>query len=84
MVSERPAYVDGHATTLAVPPEAAYAALRADIEHLLGRWGRSPLTRLLGTTPRAGFEIVEVDPPRLVSLAGRHRFSRYVLSLIHI
>ncbi|MGZ5401452.1 MAG: hypothetical protein ACXWDM_15685 [Nocardioides sp.] len=78
-MSERPAYVDEHATTLAVPPGAAYAAVRAEVDHLLGRWGRSPVTRVLGTTPRAGFEIAEDDPPRLVSLAGRHRFSRYVL-----
>jgi len=38
-----------------------------------------PGDRVLGTTPRAGFEIAEDDPPRLVSLAGRHRFSRYEL-----
>lgn len=78
-MSERPAYVDEHATSIPTPPEAAHAAVRAEVEHLLGRWGRSPLTRLLGTAPRAGFEIAEDDPPRLVSLAGRHRFSRYVL-----
>jgi len=78
-VSERPPYVDEHATTLPVPPEAAYAAVRAEVDHLLARWGSSPVTRLLGTTPRAGFEVAEADPPRLVSLAGRHRFSRYVL-----
>lgn len=79
MVNERPAFVDEHATTLAVPVEAAHAAVRAEVERLLGRWASSPLTRLLGTAPRAGFEIAEADPPRLVSLAGRHRFSRYVL-----
>ncbi|MEJ7796838.1 MAG: hypothetical protein WKF50_14890 [Nocardioides sp.] len=75
----RPTYVDEHSTALAVPVEAAYGAVRAEVDHLLARWGRHPVTRLLGTTPRAGFEIAEDDPPRLVSLVGRHRFSRYVL-----
>ena len=79
MVSERPAFVDEHAITLVVPVETAHAAVRAEVEHLLGRWGSSPVTRLLGTTPRAGFEVAEDDPPRLVSLVGRHRFSRYAL-----
>ena len=78
-MTRRPAYVDEHATSLAVPVEAAYAAVRAEVHHLLARWGRHPVTRLLGTTPRAGFEIAEDDPPRMLSLAGRHRFSRYVL-----
>ena len=79
MVSQRPAFVDEHATALAVPPETAYAAVRAEIDELLGRWVSSVVTRLLGTTPRAGFEVAEDGPPRLLSLAGRHRFSSYVL-----
>lgn len=75
----RPAYVDEHATTLAVGVDAAYDAVRAEVDHLLARWGTRPVTRLLGTSPRAGFEVVEDDRPRLLGLAGRHRFSRYLL-----
>lgn len=78
-MSERPQFVDAHRSHLPVPPEEAYAAVRAEVEHLLGRWGSHPVTRLLGTRPRAGFEIAGDDPPRLLSLAGSHRFARYVL-----
>lgn len=78
-MTDRPPYVDEHSIGLAVPAEAAHAAVRTEVDRLLARWGSSPLTRVLGTTPRAGFELAEDDPPRLVSLAGQHRFSRYVL-----
>ncbi len=78
-MSERPAYVDEHATTLEVTDAEAFAAVRAEVEHLLSRWAGHPVTRLLGTTPRAGFEIAGEDPPRWLLLAGRHRFSRYEL-----
>jgi len=81
MTSERPAYVDEHATTIDAPPDVAFRAVCDEVDHLLGRWVSAPLTRVLGTRPRAGFEVAERDPPRLLSLAGRHRFSRYVLDV---
>ena len=41
---------------------------------------RSPLTRLLGTEPRAGFEVEQRGSGRTAAaMAGRHRFSRYRL-----
>ena len=79
MVSERPAYVDEHAATLDVPPDRAFQAVTDEVGDMLRPGRHALLTRVLGTVPRAGFEIAERDPPRLLSLAGRHRFSRYVL-----
>jgi hypothetical protein len=76
-----PAYVDDHRTTLAAPPEVAWPQLRAYVDEWLTRAARSPLTRLLGTEPRSGFEVTYADEPRRLTLAGRHRFARYVLDL---
>lgn len=80
----RPAYVDEHARLLpGVPPERAYAAARSYADRLT----RSPsgvlaaFTRLWGTEPASGFAIVDEQPPALVTLAGRHRFSRYEMDL---
>ena len=79
MTSERPAYVDEHATTVDAPPDVVFRAVSAEIDHLLARWRNAALTRALGTRPRAGFEVAESDPPHVLSLSGRHRFSRYLL-----
>lgn len=79
----RPRHLDEHSRRLPVPPETAYAAARSYAAALASPptgAGRL-LTRLLGTEPPAGFAVVEEQPPRLVSLAGRHRFARYVLDL---
>ena len=76
-----PAYVDEHRTTLAAPPEIAWPALRSYVDDWLARSARSPLTRLLGTRPRAGFEVAAAEEPHRLTLAGRHRFSRYVLDV---
>jgi hypothetical protein len=40
----------------------------------------SPLARILGTEPRAGFEVSESVPAERLTLVGRHRFSRYKLA----
>ncbi len=80
----RPAYVDKHSRLLpGVPPERAYAAARSYAERLT----RTPtgvlaaFTRLWGTEPASGFAIVDEQPPSVVTLAGRHRFSRYEMDL---
>ncbi len=81
-MSERPYHVDEHAIVLSVGPAAAYAAVRSYADGLTapptGPAGRL-LHRLLGTEPASGFEVADEQPPRLLSLAGHHRFSRYVL-----
>lgn len=77
----RPRFVDEHATLLDVPLRDAWGAVRAWVDRLLVRGEGSRLALLLGAEPRAGFSIVEEEPPHLLGLAGRHRFSRYALDL---
>ena len=77
----RPAYVDEHVTTLEAPVDRAWAAVRAYVEDLVARGSESRLTGLLATDPPSGFAVAAEQPPHLLSLAGRHRFSDYVLDL---
>jgi hypothetical protein len=81
LVEQWPTYVDEHSTTLPATPAVAWPQLRAYVDGWLARSERSPLTRVLGTRPRAGFEVTGADEPHRLTLAGRHRFSRYVLDL---
>ncbi len=81
LVEHWPTYVDEHTTTLAAAPAAVWPQLRAYVDDWLARSERSPLTRLLGTRPPAGFEVTGADEPRRLTLAGRHRFSHYVLDV---
>ena len=70
--------IDVHTLRLASSPSAVWAALE---EHAaaLGFGSGNPLALLLGTQPRAGFEVADVDPGRAITLTGRHRFARYAL-----
>ena len=68
-------------TTLEVPVDRAWAAVRAYVEDLVARGSESRLTGLLATDPPAGFAVAAEQAPHLLSLAGRHRFSDYVLDL---
>lgn len=71
-------FVDEHARSVAAPVDRTWAA----VDEYVGRLAsaqRPVLSRLLGTAPRSGFEVVERDPPHEVVLAGRHRFSTYRL-----
>ena len=77
----RPAYVDEHDTTLEVPVDRAWAAVRGYVEDLVAMGSESRLTGLLATDPPAGFAVAAEQAPHLLSLAGRHRFSDYVLDL---
>lgn len=81
LVEHWPAYVDEHTTTLVGAPAAVWPQLRTYVDDWLARTGQSRVTRLLGTRPPAGFEVAEADEPHRLTLAGRHRFSRYVLDL---
>jgi hypothetical protein len=77
----RPTYVDEHTRDLDETVPAAWAAVRSFVDDLITRGDDSRLTGLLATDPPAGFAVAEEQPPHLVSLAGRHRFSDYVLDL---
>lgn len=72
-------FVDEHTTRIDAPREVVWAALEAYVDTSLSAAERNPVTRLLGTEPRAGFEISESVRPRTLALAGRHRFSDYRL-----
>lgn len=61
------------------PREAVWTALLAYAEYSLRIDRAGPLAALLGTEPRPGFAIVASEPAERLTLAGRHRFSRYRL-----
>jgi hypothetical protein len=73
---ERLPYIDEHDISIGVPPDRAWAALEGVVADDLRAWGRSPLTLVLGTEPRAGFAIVRSAAGERLVLRGRHRFSR--------
>lgn len=80
-------FIDEHSIELATPPEASWHALLRACD----RPGASLFARLLGcqdtrvSGPRPlqvgssapGFHVSEADPPRRLTLAGRHRFARF-------
>ena len=72
-------YLDEHRIRVAAPRAVVWPALRHYAASSLRIGAGSPLTRLLGTVPRAGFEVAEEVPEQRLGLAGRHRFSRYRL-----
>lgn len=71
-------YVDEHAITVEVPRDQAWAALNRYAASI-GLPEGSPMARILGTAPRSGFAVAESVPASTLTLAGRHRFSRYAL-----
>ena len=72
-------FVDEHRMEIPAPREVVWTALREHVGSSLRAGERNPLTLLLGTEPRAGFEVVREVPEHALCLAGRHRFSRYEL-----
>jgi hypothetical protein len=77
--SELP-YVDEHAIRIAASRELVWAALQRYVATSLRIAEGNPLARILGTQPRAGFEIAECAPVERLTLTGHHRFSRYMLT----
>jgi hypothetical protein len=75
-------FLDEHAVDVAAPPDAVWDAARAMFHVNLSGPLPSLASRLLGCDPgpggpMVGFREVEADRPRLLAIAGRHRFSRY-------
>ena len=50
-------YVDEHAARIPAPREVVWSALERYVDTLLRSTERNPLMSVLGTEPRAGFEI---------------------------
>lgn len=71
-------YVDTHTISVALEPDELWGRLRASAARI-GVGPKNPIAVLLGTDPRPGFAIVEEVPGERITLAGRHRFSRYRL-----
>jgi hypothetical protein len=72
-------YVDTNQTRIAAPRDLVWTALRRYVDSSIGVGESNPLTWLLGTEPRSGFEVTRDVPNQQLSLAGRHRFARYLL-----
>jgi len=73
-------YVDEHAIRIAASRELVWSALQRYAATSLRIPEGNPIARLLGTEPRAGFEVLESAPTHSLTLVGRHRFSRYMLT----
>jgi len=72
-------FIDTHALVVDAPREAVWAGLLDYVERSLRIDRVGPLATLLGTEPRPGFAVVASEPRERLTLAGRHRFSRYRL-----
>ena len=72
-------YVDEHWIRIAAPRDQVWSTLCRYVDSSLGFGARNPLAWILGTEPRAGFEVEREVPRQQLSMAGRHRFSRYRL-----
>jgi len=72
-------FVDEHSMRIPASRDRVWSALRGHVDSSLGIGAGNPLALILGTEPRAGFEIEREVPRQLLSMVGRHRFSRYRL-----
>jgi hypothetical protein len=71
-------YVDEHRIEIAAPRDLVWTALRRYADSSLRLAG--PMRLLLRAEPPAGFAVAREVPNRHLALAGRHRFSRYLLA----
>ena len=83
--------VDEHARVVGTPPEVVWDAVLHTMRSAFASAGSRRVARLLGCDPAGltgwdrptegstvpGFRIVTAQPPSLLVVAGRHRFSRY-------
>ncbi len=86
-------FVDEHSVDVSAPPQRTWNALVRTSERTFGGSARSAFARLLGCEsweragePAAegstvvGFRVARSEPPNVLTLEGRHRFSRYRLA----
>lgn len=72
-------YVDEHTIEVDLAPDATFARLERYVDRVWTRQEQRWVEHLLGTEHPGGFAVVSSQPPDLLVLAGRHRFSRYRL-----
>jgi hypothetical protein len=72
-------YVDEHTIEVDLPTDATFARLEQYVDRVWARQERRWVEHVLGTEHPGGFTVVSSQPPDLLVLAGRHRFSRYRL-----
>ncbi len=65
---------------VAAPPGDVWAALEPALDSTFSRARSRMIERILGCDDGGGFHVGRSDPPRTLSLEGRHRFSRYRLA----
>ena len=84
-------HVDEHVVDVAAPPAVAWAALLGVLRGTFGSAGARAVAVALGCEPSTtsgwdrpdvgstvpGFRVLTAEPPKLLVVAGRHRFSRY-------
>ncbi len=73
-------FVDEHGLTVRADEAQTWPAV-VGYATALSRSRHRVLSRLLGTVPESGFEIVATRPHEELTLAGRHRFATYRLVL---
>ena len=85
--------IDEHTVSVPAAPETAWRALLATLHGTFAAPAAAAAARVLGCDPAGtsgwdrpgvgatvpGFRIVSADEPKLLVVAGRHRFSRYGL-----
>ncbi len=83
--------IDEHALTVAAPPAAAWRGVLETLSATFASPAAGVTARVLGCDPGTtsgwerpgvgstvpGFRVVAAEEPRLLVVAGRHRFSRY-------
>ncbi|WP_409330800.1 hypothetical protein [Trujillonella humicola] len=84
-------HIDEHAVDVATPTEVTWAAVLAALHDTFTGPAARSVARVLGCAPATttgpdlprpgaavpGFRVITAEEPRLLVLAGRHRFSRY-------
>ncbi len=73
-------YVDEHSIRIPAARELVWTALQHYVASSLVTAEPSLLRRLLGTEPATGFSVADSIDAERMTLVGRHRFARYLLT----
>lgn len=79
---EKLPFVDEHSRLIDADVDAVWRALRGFVGPWVRRPAPAPFRMAWGLEPPSGFAIVDEREGELLSLRGRHRFSRYQLDFV--